>query len=179
MRDYHTDREARPTFAFFLLLLLALICSAACGSSSPNGANASGPVTSDGRPEITEEKILQNINGQMVAGVAEETSKGEPINWYFDSDEPKEFTLLEKQMNGDKATIVIDMKTRTVEGSRNPRQLSGKIRLRYELQTELVLRKWRIVEVENISMKYRNEPRKEPTKEPTKEPKEEQDQDES
>jgi hypothetical protein len=159
------------------LLLFMLIFCAACATSTQTGSNQPAG-SSDSRPEITEEKILQNINGRMVAGVPEETNKGESINWYFQPNEPKEFTVLDKQIAGDKATVVIDMKTHTAEGSRNPRQLSGRIRLLYELQTDLVFRRWSIVEVENISMKYRNDPKTEPTKEPTQEPQEEQDTDE-
>jgi hypothetical protein len=156
-------------FLWYALLFISL-GAAACAGSSKN---------SEGRPEITEEKIRYDIDGRRVEGVPEESNAAPPINWTFLPDEPKEFTVLEKQMNDDQATIVIDMKTRSVEGSGNPRQLNGKLRLHYELQTELVLRKWRIVEVENISMKYRNGPKVDQKKEPEKgsqaEPEEEQD----
>jgi len=95
-----------------------------------------------------------------VRGVPEETNSAEPISWSFDEDEPKEFSILDKQVEGDKATVVIDIKTRSAPGARNPRQLSGKIRLHYELETGWVLRQWVVAEAENISMTYRNEPQK-------------------
>jgi len=139
--------------------------AAACAPSPRSDTNSQGGAASDGRPEITDEKIRDNINGRRVEGVPEETNASPPINWTFLPDEPKEFTVLEKQMkDDDKATVIIDMKTRSAEGSGNPRQLSGKLRLHYELQNEFVLRKWRIVEVENISMKYKNELKKEQQK---------------
>jgi hypothetical protein len=149
-----------------LLLLSVLIYTVACAPAPRTDANRQASTeASDGRPEITEEKIRENIIGRTVENVLEENNASRPIAWSFEPDEPKEFTVLEKQMNGDRATIVIDMKTRSAPGASNPRQLSGKLKLQYILQTELVLRKWRIVEVENISMKYRNEPKKEAEKE--------------
>jgi hypothetical protein len=39
---------------------------------------------------------------------------------------------------------------------RNPRSLAGQIRTEWELKTGWALRKWEIVETENISMKYKN-----------------------
>jgi hypothetical protein len=161
--------------ALWPLLLMLLICSGACSTSPRSDANSTSGTASDERPEITDEKIRYNIDGRRVEGVPEETNAAPPINWTFLPDEPKEFTVLEKQMNDDQATIVIDMKTRSAEGSRNPRQLSGKLRLHCELQTELMVRKWRIVEVENISMKYKDEPKKEQKKEPKNGSKDESD----
>ncbi|MGH9900820.1 MAG: hypothetical protein ACRD68_03170, partial [Pyrinomonadaceae bacterium] len=81
------------------------------------------------------------------------TSK--PTPWVFDEDEPKEYEVLEQSIDGDRATFLIDMKTSTAPRARNQLQLSGKLRLHYELQSGWVTRKWEIVSVENISMKYR------------------------
>jgi hypothetical protein len=173
MSNYQIERHRITGPLFLPLLLLAILYSGACATSPRTDANSR--TASDGRPEITDEKIRQNIIGRRVEGVPEETNASPPINWTFEPDEPKEFTVLEKQMNDDQATIVVDMKTRTAEGSRNPRQLNGKLRLHYELQSDFVLRKWRIIEVENISMKYKNEPKKEEKNEPKKGPKDEPD----
>jgi hypothetical protein len=41
----------------------------------------------------------------------------------------------------------------------NPRQLAGQIRTMWELKTGWALRKWEIVETENISLKYKNIPK--------------------
>ncbi len=89
----------------------------------------------------------------------EENGAGEPINWGFDEEEPKEFTILNKQIEGERATIIIDIKTQSAPGARSPKYLAGQIRTKWELQTGWVLRKWEIVETENISMKYKNLPK--------------------
>lgn len=138
------------------LLLLTLVLSSACATSAPSGV--SPQATADKRPELTEEKIHKTINDARVRDVPEVNNAAQPISWSFDSDEPKEISILDKQIEGDRATIVLDIKTRSAPGARSPRQLSGKIRLRYELETGWVLRQWTIAEVENISMTYRNEP---------------------
>ena len=96
----------------------------------------------------------------MVEGVPEESNKAKPINWTFLPDEPKEFSVLEKKMEGDKATVLVDMKTGSAERAEHKRALWGKLRLHYELQTDFVLRRWRIVDIENIDMKYKDEPQK-------------------
>ena len=57
------------------------------------------------------------------------------------------------------------MKTHTVPRARNPRGLSGQLRLHYRLQSGLVLRQWEIVEVENVSFTYTDEPPPSPTNE--------------
>lgn len=148
-----------------LVLPVMLLCCAACAPSPQSSA-------SDARPEITDEKIRDSIVGNMVENVPEENNRARPINWTFLSIEPKEFSVLEKRMEGDRATVVVDMKTRSADWAENKRELWGKLRLHYELQTELVLRKWRIVRIENIDMKYRVEPKK-PGASPTPEEDEE------
>ncbi len=139
----------------FPLLLWLSFGASACLNNSPS--SSAGPRTSTGaddRPELTDEKIQETIVGEFVSGVPAEDGTAEPINWRFDENEPKEFKVLEKQLQGDRATIVIDMKTRSFR-AKNQRQLAGQLRLHYELQTGWVTRKWEIVRIENISMKYR------------------------
>lgn len=114
-------------------------------------------ATPEARPQINEEKIQRHLIGERVRNVPDETNAAAPISWSFDEGEPKELSIVEKQMDGDKATVVIDIKTRTKEGVTPSRQLAGRLRLHYELQTDWVLRKWEIVKIDNISMKYRNE----------------------
>lgn len=137
-------------------LLLLLVLSGACTTSAPNGG--SPRATADKRPELTDEKIHKTINDARVRDVPEETNSAQPISWSFDPDEPKQISILDKQIEGDRATIVLDIKTRSAPGARNQRHLSGKIRLHYELESGWVLRQWTIEKVENISMTYRNEP---------------------
>jgi hypothetical protein len=168
MKNYSMNRDSTLPPALWLLLWLLPVFLGGCAGAPQSDADSPGGAASDGRPEITDEKIRDNINGRRVEGVPEETNASPPINWTFLPDEPKEFTVLEKQVKDEEATIIIDMKTRSAEGSGNPRHLSGKLRLHYELQNEFVWRKWRIVEVENISMKYKNEPKQEQPKEQQK-----------
>ncbi|MCA1624448.1 MAG: hypothetical protein LC768_14240 [Acidobacteria bacterium] len=159
----HVPNVPRATFLLskFLGLALLLACSFGCApSSSPGDGNQGGSASaSTDIPELTDEKIREEINNAYVREVPEENGAGEPINWGFDEEEPKEFTVVEKQIEGDRATIIIDIKTQSAPRSRSPRHLAGQIRTKWELQTGWVLRKWEIVETENISMKYKNLPK--------------------
>jgi hypothetical protein len=145
----------------FLGLALLLACSSGCAPSSSQGdGKQSGSASaSNDLPELTEEIIRERINDTRVREVPEENGTAEPIIWSFDEDEPKEITVVEKQMDGERATIVLDIKTRAAPYVRNPRSLAGQIRTQWELKTGWVLRKWEIVKTENISMKYRNLPK--------------------
>ncbi|MCA1636720.1 MAG: hypothetical protein LC802_24415 [Acidobacteria bacterium] len=111
------------------------------------------------RPEITLENIREDINGEWVE-VPAEGGAAEPSSWRFDRSEPKEIEIVEKQLAGNKATFVIDMRTRTsprAEQQGSKKKLAGRLRLHYELQSGFVLRKWEIVWVENISFAYQKE----------------------
>ena len=123
------------------------------------GACEGGPSPEDRRPEITVEKIREDINGRQVS-VPAEGDASEPSSWRFYPNEPKEIEIVEKQLAGDKATLVIDMRTRTsprAEQQGITKKLAGRLRLDYELQSGLVLRKWEIVRIENISFAYQKE----------------------
>lgn len=133
-----------------LLLLLLPALAGACGG---------GPPPADRRPEITVEKIREDINGRRVSVPAEDGA-AEPSNWRFHPNEPKEIEIVEKHLAGDKATLVIDMRTRTsprAEQRGMTKKLAGRLRLHYELQSGFVLRKWEIVRIENISFAYQKE----------------------
>jgi len=149
------------TLTSFLGLALLLACSFGCAPSSSQGDGKQNPPASASSdiPEITDEKIREEINDAYIRQVTEENGAGEPINWGFDEEEPKEFTVVEKQMESERATIIIDIKTKSAPNARSPRHLAGQIRTKWELQTGWVLRKWEIVETENISMKYKNLPK--------------------
>jgi len=159
----HAWNVPRATFLLssFLGLALLLACSFGCApSSSPGDGKQSGSSSAPNYlPEITDETLRQEINDAFVREVPEENGASEPINWSFDEEEPKEFTVVEKQMEGERATIVLDIKTRSASNVRNPRYLAGQIRTMWELKTGWALRKWEIVRTENISMKYRNLPK--------------------
>jgi hypothetical protein len=137
--------------AFSLLLLLSL--------SALAGACEGGPPPEDPRPEITLENISEDLNGKRVS-VPAEADASEPSSWRFFPNEPKEIEILEKQLAGDQATFLIDLRTRTsprAEQQGHARRLAGRLRLHYELKTGLVLRKWEIVGIENISFVYLKE----------------------
>ena len=150
------SRHPPSVHPFILFIALSLAC--ACATAPPrDAAPDSAAVGSDARPDITPEKIRQHVVGEQVRGVPEENNAADPVDWRFLDDEPKEFNVVEKQMDGERATIVIDMQTRSTPEARNQRRLAGRLRLHYELQNGWITRKWEIVEIENISMKYKNE----------------------
>jgi hypothetical protein len=137
--------------AFSLLLLLFL--------SALAGACESGPPPKDRRPEITLENIREDVNGKQVSVPAEDGAS-KPSSWRFYLNEPKEIEILEKQLAGNQATFVIDMRTRTSPRSEQQgitKRLAGRLRLHYELQSYFVVRKWEIVRIENISFAYQKE----------------------
>ncbi len=158
-RVWNAARQA-VILSSFLGLGLLLACSFGCAPSSQSDGkqNDSAPASND-IPEITEEMIRERINGTRVRKVPEENAAAEPIGWTFDEDEPKEIGIVEKQINGIRATVVLDIKTSSAKYSRDQRSLAGKIRIDWELQTGWMLRKWEIVNIENISMKYKNLPK--------------------
>ncbi|HEX8180577.1 MAG TPA: hypothetical protein VF525_13600 [Pyrinomonadaceae bacterium] len=134
-------------------------CIAIILLSASAGACEGGPPPADQRPEITVETIREDINGQRVSVPAEDGA-AEASSWRFYLNEPKEIEIVEKQVAGNKATLVIDMRTRTSPRSEQQgvtKKLAGRLRLHYELQSGLVLRKWEIVGIENISFAYQKE----------------------
>lgn len=151
--------------AFYLLsflgfaLLLAGSFGCAPNISQGNGNQGSSGSASNDLPELSEEIIRQRINDAYLRDVPEEMGTAEPISWSFDEDEPKEIGIVEKQMQGARATIILDIKTRSAPNMRNPRSLEGQIRTEWELKTGWALRQWVIVKTENISMKYKNLPK--------------------
>lgn len=144
--------EPRLLSIFGTAFLLCLVC--ACGSSSPGGGGTSSGT--EGTPQLTDEVIRARINDTRVWDVPPEEGTGEPIVWNFDEDEPKEITVVEKNVEGNSATVVLDIKTSSAPRRRNARSLSGRLRTDWQLRTGWVLRRWEIVNTENISMKYRN-----------------------
>jgi hypothetical protein len=160
----HARTAPRRTFLIssFLGLALLLAGSFGCAPSSSPGDGQQGPSDSSASndlPELNDEVIRERINETRVWEVPEENGTAEPIVWNFDDNEPKEIAVVEKQIEGERATIVLDIKTSSAKGVRNPRALAGQIRTNWELKTGWVLRRWEIVNTENISMKFRNLPK--------------------
>ena len=153
-------RAAFSLSSFFGLALL-FACSLGCAppSSHNDGKQSGSHSASNNLPEITDEILSGEINDVYIREVPEENGAGEPISWRIDENEPKEFTVVEKQMEGDRATIIIDIKTQSAPGARAPKYLAGQIRTKWELQTGWALRRWEIVDTENISLKYKNLPK--------------------
>ena len=163
-RSFRSIKDApRPANALFSVLGLALLLafSFGCGPSSPPSAGDPGSTapSPNVEPELTKEIIEERINEARVYEVAPETGVGDPIPWGFDEDEPKEIAVVDQQINGPRATIILDIKTQSSPRARNLRSLSGQIRTEWELRTGWVLRRWEIVRTENISMKYRDLPK--------------------
>jgi len=137
---------SRREFSGLVLVFLSALAGACGGGQRPE----------DQRPEITVEKISEDINGQRVS-VPAEGGGSEPSSWRFFLNEPKEIEILDKQLVGDKATLVIDLRTRTsprAEQQGITKKLAGRLRLHYELKKYVLVRKWEIVRIENISLAY-------------------------
>lgn len=138
----------RLTVALLLSALAA--CAAACGG----GNSAGGPglsATPEQRPDIDINRV---INTAWVEDVPAADGKGRPADWGFAEREPKEITVVEQKIEGDRATYVIDIKTRSHPRDRRQMSLEGRLKLHAELRTEFIFREWRVVDVENISFKY-------------------------
>jgi hypothetical protein len=156
----HAGNPRRSILLLSILLVLAFLIG--CGSSSPQGdagQNQPGSSASGEKPDITDETIRERIYDTRVRNIPEENGAGDPITWNFFMNEPLEIHIVDKQVNGTHATLILDIKTGSAPGTRNPRQLAGQIRTDWQLETGWVLRRWEIVNTENISMKYKNLPK--------------------
>jgi len=161
-RSVRQDRnELRAAFVLSALIGFALLLTSSlgCGPPSGDGKQTSSGSQSDNVPELTDEVIRERIHETWVREVPSENVNSAPISWGFSRDEPKEITVVEKNVNGAHATIVLDIKTGSSPRARNQRYLAGQIRTEWELRTGWVLRRWEIVDTENISMKYRDLPK--------------------
>jgi hypothetical protein len=159
---WHVRNVPRATFLIssFLGLALLLASSFGCAPSSQGGDKQNPSVSgSEDLPELTEDVIRERLNQARVRQIPEENGTAEPISWSFYEEEPKEISVVEKQIEGGRATIILDIKTRSTPNARNPRYLAGQIRTEWELKTGWALRRWEIASTENISMKYKNLPK--------------------
>jgi hypothetical protein len=138
-----------------LLAAGLLLLSIACG---PPSGDWSG-TTPDPPPELTEEAIKDRINDTRVFDVPPADGNGEPISWGFDEDEPKEITIVERVDEGDRIIVTMDVTTRSAPRAREPKELSGRIKTFFEIETGWALRRWEIKRTENISMTYKRLPK--------------------
>ena len=158
----------RYAFSVSLLLALAVLLAASFGCGGPPSSQGSGEENSAEQatgdaPALSDNVIRERINRAWIRTVPEETGAGEPISWGFAEDEPKEITVVDKQIDGNHATVVLDIKTGTTPRARTPRLLAGQIRTQWTLKTGWVLRQWEITDTENLSMKYKNLPKPSPS----------------
>lgn len=151
--------------SIYAFLVSAALIAGSIGCAPPYQPSGSDPSAPDGGaiPELSDEVIRDRINGARVYEVPPEGPTGGPISWGFDEDEPKEITIVDKQINGLRATVVLDIKTQSSPRANIRRALAGQIRTEWELKTGMVLRRWEIVRTENISMKYKDLPKPSPT----------------
>lgn len=137
-----------------------ILMSLACGGPGPD-ENGQGQ-SAESLPQLTDEVIRERLNGIRFGPVPEESGASEPISWRFFEDEPKEISIVEKNIQGTSATVLLDIKTRSSPRSRDPKYLEGQIRTEWELTSGMVLRRWEVVRTENISVKYKNLPKPSP-----------------
>lgn len=150
------------------LLLSALACSAAACGGGGSGGRPTLSATPEQRPDIDINKV---INTAWVEAVPAADGKGRPEGWAFDDSEPKEIAVVEQKVEGDRATYVVDIKTRSHPRDRRQMSLEGRLKLHMQLRTELIFREWRVTDVENISFKYtRHDPTPPPLPSPGESP---------
>jgi len=131
-----------------VVLFAVIVGGGACGGS--------GEPEEDKLPEITVERIRESLDGERVTVPAEDGTS-EPSSWRFYPNEPKEIEIVEKQLEGKRATFVIDLRTRTsprAEQQGITKRLAGRLRLHYELRTYFAVRKWEIDRIDNLSFAF-------------------------
>src|SRR5215207_8137105 len=130
------SQVVRVLATFCTVFIFTLFSACAPQSSSPGGDQNSGGDS----PELTDEIIRERINGVRVWDIPEENGAADPISWGFFQEEPKEIVVVEKKADGNRATIILDIKTSSTPRARDPRYLAGQIRTEWELRTGWVLR---------------------------------------
>ena len=116
--------------------VLLITCSVVLSACSGGG----GII---GHPKINEAQIGTDLVGKN-------TGEG-LLGWKFEKDEPREIAVLQRDYSGEKATIVIDIKTESAPGRFSRQKWAGKLRLHYEWVAGV----WTLVQVENLDFKER------------------------
>jgi len=143
-----------PTLLRILFSLAALLCAlTACGESPQSTAGDSNMRAADqgANPmEIAVEKIARDLVGRVVP-ITELAGDGTPTDWTFEAEEFKQVEIVDTQINGNTATIVIFMTTRNNAGPEDDAvQVSGKLQLRYEREGD----RWNLKTIENLTFRY-------------------------
>ena len=100
--------------------------------------------------EIAVEKISRDLVGRVVP-ITELAGDGTPTDWTFEAEEFKQVEIVDTQINGNTATIVIFMTTRNNAGPEDDAvQVSGKLQLRYEREGG----RWNLKTIENLTFRY-------------------------
>ena len=140
---------------FHLLLSIALLLGAltACGESPSGTADSANVRAADqgaSQKDIPVEKIVRDVVGRVVP-ITEVTGDGTPTDWTFEADEFKQVEIVETQVTGNTASIVIFMTTRNnPEPKEDAVQVSGKLQLRYERESG----RWNLKAIENLTFRY-------------------------
>ncbi len=145
----------REKFITLLFVCCAAAIAVGCGGGGQgSSASPTFSATPEQRPELTLETVRSAINGAWVEDVPSADGKGKPEGWSFDYNEPKEIEIVEQKIEGDRATVVVNMKTRSRPRDRNQKSLEGQLRLHLELRLDFIFREWDVTEVDNISFRY-------------------------
>jgi len=111
----------RTQLTSLILAFVSFTMLLACGGP-PSQSDGSTPSTD--RPELSDDVIRERLNQTRVRDVPEENGAGEPISWRFFEEEPKEVVVVDRQVDGNRATIVLDIKTQSTPRAREPRALA-------------------------------------------------------
>jgi hypothetical protein len=147
------NTPAAKTLRLLLSAALLLGALAACGESptaTADNANMRAADQGAGQKEIPVEKIVRDVVGRVVP-ITEVRGDGAPTDWTFEADEFKQVEIVEAQVTGNSAAIVILMTTRNNPGpNEDAVQVSGKLQLRYERAGG----RWNLKAIENLNFRY-------------------------
>jgi len=150
------ERQVNKPAANLLRMLLStlLLCGTltACGESPSGAADSANLRAADqggSQSDIPVEKILRDVVGRVVP--ITEASGGAPTDWTFEADEFKQIEIVETQLTGNAANVVIFMTTRNNPGpNEDAVQVSGKLQLRYERANG----RWNLKAIGNLNFRY-------------------------
>lgn len=157
-----------PVVFFFVAMLIGAACDTQTqqqNKAAPSPAISSTPSPSP-LPEITNQLIRATIIGKTIKDIPSSAGGTQAIgSWVFEQSELKEIDLLEKAAEKNKVTLIVNIRTATswqnaaeqVDADNPPNQLEGKLRLYYEF----VNGEWVLLNVENLTVKWRRADKKE------------------